>query len=110
MTNFEISFDGSSPAEAAQLSNELEQDIREAAAVDIARKKERHDTQDFGSTLVLVLGTPVAIIVAKAVAAFLLRHSGATIRISKNGELIAQNLDSKDAARIAEAFSGKKTT
>lgn len=109
MTSFEISFEGST-AEAAQLSNELEQDIREAAAVDITRKKERQDTQDFGSTLVLVLGTPVAIIVAKAVATFLSRHSGATIRISKNGELVAQNLDSKDAARIAEAFSGRKTT
>jgi hypothetical protein len=57
---------------------------------------------------VLLFGTPVAIALAKAVSTFLQRHSGATIRITRSGEVIASNLDSRDAARIAEAFAGKK--
>src|SRR5262245_60008190 len=105
----ELSFD-SDPAEALRLANELEQDLREAAAADISRKKERTDSQDFGTTLVLIFGTPVAVALAKAVTTFLQRNSGATIRITKAGEVIATNLDSRDASRIAEAFAGKNAS
>jgi hypothetical protein len=106
----EISFDHCEPAEALRLTNELEQELLDAAQAEISRKKERSDSQDFGTTLVLVFGTPVAISLASALGVFLQRHSGASIKISKDGSVIASNLDSKDAARIAEAFAGKKTT
>ena len=109
MSDFEcvqISFDNCSAGEAAQLANQLEQDLREAAAAEISRKKDRPDSQDFGATLVVLFGTPVAIVLAKAVSNFLRRHSGASISITKDG-VMAKNLDSKDAARIAEAFAGK---
>jgi hypothetical protein len=39
--------------------------------------------------------------------AFLRRNSGASITITKAGTVIAKNLESKDAARIAEAFGTK---
>ena len=70
----------------------------------------RPETQDFGATLVLVFGTPVAVILAKAVGNFLHRHSGASIAISRNGDVVAENIDSRDAARIAEAFAAKRST
>lgn len=106
--SLEITFDNCTQAEAAQLANLLEQDLREAAETEIRRKKDRADSQDFGSTIVLLFGTPVAIALAKAVSGFLQRNSGATIRISRDGEVVGTCLDSKDAARIAEAFAGKK--
>jgi hypothetical protein len=107
----EITFEDCTPADAAMLANNLESDLREQdPAADISREKDRPDSQDFGSTLVLVFGTPVAVALAKAVATFLHRHSGASIKISKAGEVIASNLDSRDAARIAEAFAGKRQT
>ena len=101
----EISFETIDQAEALRLSNDLEADLQDSSQVSISRKKERTDSQDFGSTLVLVFGTPVAIALAKAVTTFLQRHSGATIRISRQGEVIATNLNSRDASRIAEAFA-----
>jgi hypothetical protein len=50
---------------------------------------------------------PVAVALAKAVIAFLQRNSGAAITITKAGTVVAKNLDSKDAAKIAEAFAGR---
>jgi hypothetical protein len=106
--NFEISFEGCDAAEAAQLANGLEQELRESGKAQVSLKKARADSQDFGATLVLVFGTPVAIALAKGIAVFLQRHSGASIKITKAGEVIATNLDSRDASRIAEAFAAKK--
>ena len=106
---FEISFEGVDADEAAKLANQLEQEVREIGDAEVSLKKDRSDSQDFGATLVLVFGTPVAIALAKGIAVFLQRHSGASIRIKKNGEVIATNLDSRDASRIAEAFAKKKT-
>jgi hypothetical protein len=104
-----ITFANSLPADAARFSQDLEQQLREAApSARISLEKSRTDTQDFGSTLVLLFGTPVAVALAKAVTAFLQRNSGAAITITtKEGGLIARNLDSRDAAKIAEAFAPK---
>lgn len=108
---FEISFENCNPADALRLANDLEQDLRDtAAAAEISRKKDRPEAQDFGATLVLAFGTPLAVVLAKAVGNFLQRHSGASIKISKNGDVVATNLDSRDAARIAEAFAAKRPT
>ncbi|MGY3451947.1 hypothetical protein [Bradyrhizobium sp. USDA 4353] len=101
----DIRFDNCLASEALILANDLEQDIREAAAsVEVSRLKDRPDSQDFGATLVLVFGTPVAVILARAIGNFLQRHSGASITITKEGAVVATNVDSKDVARIAEAF------
>ena len=107
----EISFENCLAADANQLAQTLEDEIRETnSSVTLSLKKDRLDAQDFGTTLVLIFGTPVAIALANAVTTFLQRHSGATIRITKSGEVIARNLDSRDASRIAEAFAaGKKS-
>lgn len=106
----EISFEDCAPADANRLAQTLEEQLREASSsAQVTLIKDRSDTQDFGTTLVLVFGTPVAIALAKAVSIFLQRNSGASIRITKSGEVIARNLDSRDASRIAEAFAGKKS-
>ena len=103
-----ISFEGALPADAALLAQDLEQQLKEAApAARISVAKSQPHSQDFGATLILLFGTPVAIALAQAVAAFLRRNSGATITISKDGTVVARNLDSKDAAKIAEAFAGR---
>jgi len=107
--SIEISFENCEPGDALKLASELEQNLHEAASAEITRKKDRQDSQDFGTTLVVLFGTPVAIALAKAVAVFLQRHSGASISLCADGSVIAKNLDSKDAARIAEAFAGKRS-
>jgi len=103
-----ITFEDAMPADAVRFAQDLEQQLREVApSAKISLGKLRPDSQDFGATLILLFGTPVAIALAKAVAAFLMRNSGASITITKGGTVVAKNLDSTDAARIAEAFAGK---
>jgi hypothetical protein len=103
---FEFSFDNCTPADAAVLAMALEEQFREdIPAAALSLRKDREDSQDFGATLVLVLGTPVAVVLARSIGAFLQRNSGASLTISASGEIIAKNLNSNDAARIAEAFA-----
>jgi Lhr-like helicase len=104
-----IEFPEISPADATRLAQDLEQQLREAVpSVKTSLVKTRPDSQDFGTTLVLLFGTPVAIALAKAVTVFLQRNTGATIIIkTKSGSVIGENLDSGDAAKITEAFSSK---
>jgi hypothetical protein len=103
-----ISFESSLAADAATFAQDLEAELRETdSSVTVTMTKDRPDTQDFGSTLVLLFGTSSAVALAKAVTAFLHRNSGASITITKAGTVVAKNLDSRDAAKIAEVFAAK---
>jgi Effector Associated Constant Component 1 len=106
---FVITFPGASSADAnryaadlAGVLRELDEDIR------VSRDRDRPDTQDCGTILQIALGAASVTAVAKGVAAWLARHSGARIQISADGGVVATNLESRDAARIAEAFRHRK--
>jgi hypothetical protein len=72
----------------------------------LEKRRERPDTQDFGSTLVLVLGTTAATALASGIASWMRRNAGARISVRKStGELIAEGLDSRDVPRIVQALS-----
>lgn len=102
---FVISFPGVSTAEANRLASGLAAAIRDTdREVQVEQQRDRPDTQDFGATLAIILGTASVTAVARGVEAWLARHSGAKIQINKDGTVIASNLDSRDAARIADAF------
>jgi hypothetical protein len=105
---FEIRFEKVDAAEANLLAQDLQADLIEAAPhIKVKIKKDRSDTQDFGATLVLVLGAPATLIIARAISQFLTRNSGAEISITPEGGVLAKRIDSKDAAKIAEAFAPK---
>ena len=102
---FVISFPGVSTAEANRFAAELASAIRATDRdVRVEQKRDRPDTQDFGATLAIILGTASVTAVAHGVESWLARHSGAKIQINKDGTVVASNLDSRDAAKIAEAF------
>jgi len=106
---FIITFPGASVAEANRYAADLAAVLREIdPEIAVEQRRDREDTQDFGATLAIILGTAAATAVAKGVAAWLARHSGAKIQIGADGSVLASNLDSRDAARIAEAFSRRK--
>jgi len=104
-----ISFPGASSAEANRYASGLAIAIRESdGEVRVAQRRDQPDAQDFGATLAVILGTASATAVAKGVAAWLARHSGAKIEIAADGSVVASNLESRDAARIAEAFKRRE--
>ena len=104
--NMVIGFVDCSSADANRYAQDLEGAlIRLDPSVDVKRGA-KEGSQEIVSSLVLLFGTPVAASLAHAIYTFLARNSGVKIRISTpKGELIADNLDSKDAARIAEALA-----
>lgn len=97
---------GPSVAESNQLAAELRQSVLDASPdVEARISREGEASQDFGASLVLVLGTPAVIAVAKGIQAWLKRRPAATLEMEENGSLKATNLTSRDARRIVEILS-----
>ena len=84
-TTYKIRFENVSVAEAATKAAQLREDLFQVGG-DVTAKLEKNDatTQDFGATLVLVLGTPSALVIAKGIASYLSRDRG-SITIEAGG-------------------------
>ena len=109
--NIVISFVDCSSADANKYAQGLEGALIRVDPSIAVRRGTKEGSQEIVSSLVLLFGTPVAGILAHAVYKFVARNSGAKIRISTpDGRVIAENLDSRDAARIAEAFASAEKT
>ena len=105
-----ISFDGSSAADANSYAEELRDVLLDAApTIKVDRKRDDFRTQDFGATLVLILGTPAVVTAAKAIGDWLaLRNKvGITIKTAQ-GEIIGTNFTSKDAMKLVELLRTQK--
>src|SRR5262245_20880083 len=111
-SRFEIRFQGLSVAEAGIKAAKLRKEI---SALDpnlnVSLQKDDPTTQDFGTTLVLILGAPAVIKlasgVASGIASFLQRDRG-KISIWADGTLIAENISGRDAEKIASAFAKRR--
>lgn len=103
---FVIRFDDARSADGNRFADDLQQSIfRDVPEANVQRKRDSEETQDFGATLVVVLGTPSVVALAHAVRRWLLRNNAASIRLERpDGTLIAKNLNSADAAAIVKAF------
>ena len=103
-----VTFPDASAAEGNHLASTLADALRDVdPKIVVDRQRERPDTQDFGASLAVVLGTAAVDAFAKGIATWLTRNSGARIEIRRKGKLIllATHLDSKDVPRLAEAIS-----
>jgi hypothetical protein len=102
---FQIRFEGVPANQAATKARNLRQQLLDASPdIEVTLAKDDPTNQDFGGTLVLLLGTPAVLAVARGIAAYLQRDR-AKITISKSGAVVAENVSGEDAARIAEAFA-----
>ena len=106
---FIITFPGASSADANVYAADLTTTLhRIDEEIQVSQDRDRLDTQDYGTIVQVVLGAASVTAIAKGLAAWLARHSGARIQISVDGSVVATNLESCDAARIAEAFGRRK--
>ncbi|GGK72444.1 hypothetical protein ACD591_05445 [Rufibacter glacialis] len=92
--------------EATQSARELRSYLKsEIEELQIDIKKEATDTMDFGATLVLILGAPVLVELAKGIADFIRAYgSKAEFTIECNGKSIIFKGGTEDAAKIAESL------
>jgi hypothetical protein len=107
-TSVRIRLEDISVAEATIGIKTLRNDVLNAdrrVKAEIVQENPAH--QDFGSTLILVLGAPAAISVAKGIAAWLAREGGKATLIMDIGEgkTIKFKGNSADATAIARALA-----
>ena len=81
----------SSSAASNQSANDLEDIVRRVTSgrVEIKRVRESNQTQDFGATLAVILGTPAAIALAKGVHQFIAKRGSRVVIETEAGKVIA---------------------
>lgn len=107
---YTITFEHGSVAGANRWAGELKELILDTTtSVKVEQKRDNQSSQDLGSTLVLVLGTPAILAGAKALGQWLTLHREASITIkTPQGEIVGTKLSSKDALRLAELMLSQK--
>lgn len=109
--SYRITFHDVSSADANRYAEELREILRDASPdVSVERKREHPSTQDFGTTLILVLGTPAAVAIARAIGNWLALRRG-TISIEReNGEITkitGTNLTEEVQLKVLEILTKK---
>ena len=104
-----VKFENCSVADANRWAEDLRRELLDRVPdVQVDRKRDNPAAQDFGASLVLILGAPAVVVLAKALKTWLARNNAASIRLeTTDGVLVANNLESKDAAAIVAAFPRK---
>ncbi|MEO7734153.1 MAG: CHAT domain-containing protein [Kofleriaceae bacterium] len=109
-----ITFEGVTCAEANRLVQALREDLIERVGSDLVASidKENPDSQDGGSTLVLLFGSSAAVAIAQGIRAYLTRRGDdrdrITIKTSDGTEILATGEAARtlDAAALVRAGSG----
>jgi len=105
-----VTFEGVSPADANRYAEELRNALLDATSdISVQRMREDPRAMDFGAMLVLVLGTPAVVASVRAIENWLRLRYGASITLkTANGEVIVQNITSKNAAELARLQINKQ--
>lgn len=101
-----IHFEDLTPAEAGKKAANLREALLDASP-DVSVNVEKRDTttMDPGTVLLLVLGTPAVIAIAKGIAAFIARERHGTLVIEfPDGRLVKFDGNSSDSAKIAASL------
>jgi hypothetical protein len=104
-----ISFETVEAATANRYAEELRQALLNASPdIQVHRRRDDPHTQDFGGTLVLLLGTPAAAATITALSNWLTLRNRASITIKRgNDQIVAQNITSKTAGELAQLLFKK---
>ena len=87
-TSLVFSFGNSTTAEGNRFAGSLADTLRALdPSIQVQRVRERAETQDFGASLAVILGTTAVATLAKGIASWLARNSGAKIEIHREGQV-----------------------
>ena len=91
--NLRLTIGSSDPAEGNELCDELSDWLaRDVPALEVTRVREDPNTQDLGVTLVALLGTAAAQLIAKGIADWLASRREAKLRLTRtdgSGQLVS---------------------
>ena len=89
---------------AEDLRSSLEESLEAGGLVE--RRRTSPESQDFGATLVLILGTSAVTAIAQGIRTWLARNSDVSIDIVVRGKVFrARNLDSQGVQELAKVLA-----
>lgn len=94
--------------EASELATELTDEIVDASPdIDVKRGRSDPSAQDFGASLIILLGTPAVGALAAGIARYLGRRTSSRVKIKdgRGGEIIVEGISSRSATKIAERIA-----
>jgi hypothetical protein len=105
-----IEFCDASKADANIYADQLRDALLDAAPdVRVEPRRADRGAQDFGATLVLALGAPAVIVIAKALGDWLKLHHSVSVDIkTPDGSYVAKNITAKDARQLAKLLRSKR--
>ena len=106
-TNITLDFPEVAPAEATQLAEDLREYLLRTNNIEGNVVKERSDTQDAGSILTIILGAGSTLAIAKGIGYWIKMQAGKKVRIKETGEIIGENLSTKDIELILQKVKPK---
>jgi hypothetical protein len=107
-TKIIIRFPEATSDEANKYAPSLVEDLREVKDVKAETQRGESEAQDFGATIVLILGTASVTAIARGIEKWLARNGTSVIIEDEHGRVILNNVQSKDAAAIAKALSNRQ--
>jgi hypothetical protein len=105
--SYEIQFDGVSLARASEYAKQLESALNDVGdGIEITRLPGDEGHQDFGATLILIFGTPVAVALAERIGDWLKSHRTASLTLKRKdgSEVVIGGVTNKDVIRITDEF------
>ena len=104
---FILRFGCDSVADANRYAEDLRRELLDSdASIRVERRRDDPAAQDFGATLVLVLGTPAVVAAAQAITRWLTRNNAVSLDVElPDGRIRARNLESKDVAAVVASLS-----
>ena len=105
-----ITFEEVAASDANRYAEELRNALLDATAdITVERKRENTQAQDFGTSLVLMLGTPATAAVVTVLGNWLrLRKNASLSWKSADGEITLKNISSKNVVELAQQLLNKK--
>ena len=105
-----ITFDGVSTADANIYAEELRDVLLDTTPeITVQRRRDNPLTQDFGATLVLILGAPSVVAVVKAIGDWLRLRTSASLTIeTPDKHIVVQHITNRDAAQLVERLLSQK--
>jgi hypothetical protein len=108
--NYLIQFGDASGADANVYADQLRDALLDAAPdVSVETRPADPESQDLGSILILALGTPAVIALAKALGDWLKLHHSVSVDIkTPDGSYVAKNITARNARELAALLKGKR--
>lgn len=99
-----ITFDTVSAATANRYAEELKETLLDSVPkIKVERRRDDPRAQDFGATLVLILGAPSVVSLVSVLGVWLQKRRDASISIEDGKKKITiKNISAKDAVRLGE--------